>query len=53
MKLYPYKIIRINLRYEPIIKATTTTNNTGIIQAEEAQPRVLIENCLVQSKNHL
>jgi len=39
VKLYPYKIIRINPR-TPIIEATTTMNNTRIIQTEEAQPEV-------------
>ena len=53
MKLYPYKIIKINPKCEAIIEATITTNNTVIIQAEEAQSGVLIGNCLVQSKNQL
>ncbi|KYN13734.1 hypothetical protein ALC57_14073 [Trachymyrmex cornetzi] len=53
LKLYPYKIIRINPRCEAIIEVTSTTNNTGVVQAEETQPGVLIGNCLVQPKNHL
>ncbi|KYN22010.1 hypothetical protein ALC57_05603 [Trachymyrmex cornetzi] len=35
LKLYPYKIIRINPRCEAIIEVISTTNNTGVVQAEE------------------
>jgi len=50
-KLFPYKNFTLAPRSETIIQAIASQNTIGIVHALEAQPGVVIGNCLVEPRD--